>query len=360
MLGSDILVWPIVWPDAPEGHVSLPPGVWFDWHTGEIHGGGQPVLVPAGLDHLPLFVRAGSIIPMQSAVESTMETPAEPLILDVWPFGESTGSLYEDDGESMAYRRGEFCRSEFTCRTDGDAITLSLPACTQAAGQSAPLIRLHGLSRPVGSVVVTGEASETTGTALEPSDDEALAPPGAFRFDPASRAWLVRALPRDRGQTVLVKLGPDAGAVREAVTLRFDEKEQPIRHHRSVLPPVYSENGVEVVVRHAGNPQLLLPRMRLSAEALPVLKVRLATEHATTLGVQFATQEQPTLSDRPPMKFDITADGKVHDYSFDLQAASEGRWSGTAYWVMLSFPDNNRQGERIRVESVTFEPAAGM
>jgi hypothetical protein len=157
-----------------------------------------------------------------------------------------------------------------------------------------------------------------------------------------------------------VRLVDGDGVAREAVTLRFDETEQPIRHHRSVLPPVYSEGGVEVVVRHAGNPQLLLPRLRLSAEALPMLRVRLATDHATTLGVQFATEQEPTRSDQPAMRFAITADGKVHEYFFDLQAASEGRWSGTVYWVMLSFPDNSRQGETIRVESVAFEPAAGM
>ncbi len=360
MLGSDILVWPIVWPDAREGHVSLPPGVWFDWHTGEIHGGGQPVLVPAGLDHLPLFVRAGSIIPMQSAVESTMETPVEPLILDVWPFGESKGSLYEDDGQSIAYRRGEFCRSEFTCQADEHTITISLPACPQTVGGTAPLIRFRGLGRPVASVVVTPEGPETAAHISEPAGDEPLTEPGAFRFDPVSRAWLVRVLPRTRGQTVLVRLVDGDGVAREAVTLRFDETEQPIRHHRSVLPPVYSEGGVEVVVRHAGNPQLLLPRLRLSAEALPMLRVRLATDHATTLGVQFATEQEPTRSDQPAMRFAITADGKVHEYFFDLQAASEGRWSGTVYWVMLSFPDNSRQGETIRVESVAFEPAAGM
>jgi len=152
-----------------------------------------------------------------------------------------------------------------------------------------------------------------------------------------------------------VRLGPDENANREAVRLRFDEEKRPIPYHRGVLPPVYSQGGVEVAVRRAGNPQLLLPRMRLSAEALPVLKVRLAT----SLGVRFATRQEPTLSDRPAMKFAIRPDGRVHEYSFDLRQASDGRWSGTVYWVMLSFPDNNRQGERIRVETVAFEPAAG-
>jgi hypothetical protein len=365
MLGSDLLVWPIVWPDAREEHFSLPPGVWFDWHTGLIHGGGQPVRVPAELDHLALFVRAGAILPMQSAVESTTEVPAEPLMLDVWPFGDSKGSLYEDDGLSLAYQRGEFCRSEFWCRVGGDEVTVFLPACMELASRKPPLLRLHGLGRPVASVKLMGEppaevedasARAAKVVAVRPSQDRRLSSPGDFRYDADNRCWLVRAFARDRRQTVVVALGDDDGVARDAVTLRFDAKRNPIRYHRSVLPPTYADGAVSFVVRQANNPQMLLPRLRLSADALPLLKVRVAAEHATKLGVRFATEQDPTLSNQPALPFDLTPDGKSHDYMLDLVKVSEGRWSGTVYWVMLSFPEGSEQGETLTIESVSFEP----
>jgi alpha-glucosidase len=67
------------------------------------------------LAELPVFVRGGSVIPRQPLVQSTSETPTGPLELRVYPGANCHGSIYQDDGISFAYRRGEFLRQSFTC-----------------------------------------------------------------------------------------------------------------------------------------------------------------------------------------------------------------------------------------------------
>jgi alpha-glucosidase len=64
---------------------------------------------------LPVFVRGGAIIPMQPLVQSTNETPQGPLTLRVYAGELCSGSLYLDDGKTLAYRHGEFLRMQFSC-----------------------------------------------------------------------------------------------------------------------------------------------------------------------------------------------------------------------------------------------------
>jgi alpha-glucosidase len=68
------------------------------------------------LDRLPVFVRAGSILPTQPLVQSTADTPHGPLGLDVYPGADCHGAIYLDDGHSMEFRRGRFLRQKFGCR----------------------------------------------------------------------------------------------------------------------------------------------------------------------------------------------------------------------------------------------------
>jgi alpha-glucosidase len=67
------------------------------------------------LEHLPVYVRAGTILPSQPLVQSTAETPSGPLKLDVYPGADCAGTLYLDDGHSMAFQRGAFLRQSIRC-----------------------------------------------------------------------------------------------------------------------------------------------------------------------------------------------------------------------------------------------------
>lgn len=108
LLGTDVLVAPVVRPGQTKRMVYLPAGAWVDYWTDERLEGGRHVIVDAPLDTLPLFVREGAIVPLASERMST-ETEAEELALHLYPSTAglpSEYSLYEDDGRTFSYAEG--------------------------------------------------------------------------------------------------------------------------------------------------------------------------------------------------------------------------------------------------------------
>ncbi len=118
--GDAFLVAPVHEPGATNRTVWLPPGNrWIDYWTGQSYGGGQEVTVPAPLDHLPLLVRAGAIIPMRDYAPSVLRGNNATLTLDVYPEGsvkETEFTLYEDDGTSNDYLTNGYAATTFTCQ----------------------------------------------------------------------------------------------------------------------------------------------------------------------------------------------------------------------------------------------------
>jgi alpha-glucosidase len=101
-LGPDLLIAGPPKPESPEKFdICLPKGEWFDYWTGKPVARSKLTETPK-LDILPVFVRAGTILPRQPVVESTMETPTGPLALDVYPGDGCRGELYFDDGISVS------------------------------------------------------------------------------------------------------------------------------------------------------------------------------------------------------------------------------------------------------------------
>lgn len=125
-LGKALLIAPPPKMESPEPYeVCLPPGAWFDYWTGErVTGeaagteggdGASHITQTPSLEKLPVFVRGGTILPRQPLVQSTSETPNGPLILDVYPGSDCSGTIYFDDGHSMAFRDGHYLRQSITC-----------------------------------------------------------------------------------------------------------------------------------------------------------------------------------------------------------------------------------------------------
>jgi alpha-glucosidase len=154
----------------------------------------QPeVHIHRSLDTLPVFVRAGSIVPEQPLVESTDETPQGPLTLRVYPPAgpdkDCDGSLYLDDGISYAYQKGEFLRAAFTCKATPQGLMVTL---APRKGSFAPWwklvsIEVYGAAKPAvgastsslgggaSSPVSTGfDAEHHRITALIPDDGKGL------------------------------------------------------------------------------------------------------------------------------------------------------------------------------------------
>jgi alpha-glucosidase len=140
LLGPDLLIAPPPFVDEVEPYpVTLPSRDWYNFWTGEKVPQPMPasalLTVPEHPDlaTLPVFVRGGTILPMQPLVQNTNETPTGPLELRVYTGdpGENrtcSGSLYLDDGKTQAYRQGNFLRIAFTCTTENGALQIHIGA----------------------------------------------------------------------------------------------------------------------------------------------------------------------------------------------------------------------------------------
>jgi alpha-D-xyloside xylohydrolase len=106
MFGKELLVCPVTSYKARERSVYLPKGLWYDFWSGHGIQGGRTITAPAPYDQIPIFVRAGSILPVGPPLQYTSEKPADPLTLVVYPGLSGSFNLYEDDGKSYGYEKG--------------------------------------------------------------------------------------------------------------------------------------------------------------------------------------------------------------------------------------------------------------
>ncbi len=121
MIGADLLVAPIVTAGATERLVYLPKGEWYDYWTNKKHAGGTMIRVAAALDTVPMFVRAGAIIPTAPAMNYIGERAWDPITFAIYPDdrGSAETILYEDDGTSPAYKKGAFRRTRVAVSRSG-------------------------------------------------------------------------------------------------------------------------------------------------------------------------------------------------------------------------------------------------
>jgi alpha-glucosidase (family GH31 glycosyl hydrolase) len=122
--GRDVLVAPVVEQGATSRQVYLPRGGWSDFWTGERVDGGRETARAVDLETLPLYVRAGAILPLGPVKQYVNEKVDAPLSLTVYPGADGSFRLYEDDGTSFNYRKGEWMGIDM--RWDNAARKLSL------------------------------------------------------------------------------------------------------------------------------------------------------------------------------------------------------------------------------------------
>jgi alpha-D-xyloside xylohydrolase len=108
MYGPAFLVNPVTEQGATQRQVYFPPGQWYDFWTGATVQGGKFAQVSAPLDRLPLYVRAGSIVPMGPEEEYSNQKPADPIELRVFSGGDGDFTLYEDQGDTYNYEKGQY------------------------------------------------------------------------------------------------------------------------------------------------------------------------------------------------------------------------------------------------------------
>jgi alpha-glucosidase len=147
LFGPSLLIAPSPSPkEVGQYEVNLPPGVWFDYWTGErldrrtrtaardleqrdAKQPNKPLLIIPKLAELPVYVREGNILLIAPLIQSTDETPVGPLTLRVYAGEHCRGDLYQDEGKSFAFRSGQFLRLHFSCeRMPDGSLTIHLGA----------------------------------------------------------------------------------------------------------------------------------------------------------------------------------------------------------------------------------------
>jgi alpha-glucosidase len=131
MLGDDLLVSPIAEPaDTSTGLATrttwLPPGDWIEWGSGALlHGPGEVVRTYL-LDEIPLFARAGAVVPMQEPTTRVGDRREGPLVVRVFRGGDGASRLYEDAGNDLGYQEGEAAWTALSSTWTDDARRLSV------------------------------------------------------------------------------------------------------------------------------------------------------------------------------------------------------------------------------------------
>jgi alpha-D-xyloside xylohydrolase len=111
LFGPAFLVAPVTQFKARTRDVYLPAGTgWYDFYSGRMETGGKTIRAAAPYERMPLFVRAGSIVPMGPEIQHTGDKPGAPVTLHVYTGADGSFSLYEDDGVSRQYLNGAFAR----------------------------------------------------------------------------------------------------------------------------------------------------------------------------------------------------------------------------------------------------------
>lgn len=110
MCGDALLVCPVYTYQARRRELYLPAGLWYDFYTERPIEGGRHLTADAPYERMPLYARAGQIVPMGPAIEYTAQDTAGELIIHVYTGRDATFSLYEDEGTNYDYERGAFSR----------------------------------------------------------------------------------------------------------------------------------------------------------------------------------------------------------------------------------------------------------
>lgn len=124
LFGDAMLVSPVSRPILRDSMlvpktVWLPPGEWYEWDTGTRLTGGTTLTRCFSLDEIPVYLRAGAVIPMQPPMKNSSERAADPLILAIAPGDTGSTEVYEDEGNTVGYKRDRCARTPVSQKMDG-------------------------------------------------------------------------------------------------------------------------------------------------------------------------------------------------------------------------------------------------
>ena len=138
LLGNEILVAPVYEKGAATRTLSLPPGAWTHFWSGQSLEGGKEHTVEAPLEQIPLFLRAGSIVPLRHYAPSIEGGTNDSLILNVYPGADGTFRLVEDDGTSNEYLDGRYAVTDIELQDSGDRLKITIHPVAGRFSQMQP------------------------------------------------------------------------------------------------------------------------------------------------------------------------------------------------------------------------------
>jgi alpha-glucosidase len=257
MFGDSVLADPVTQPVAKDSQLAkisvwLPPGEWFERDSGANFHGPITVEREFSIGQIPLYVKGGSIIPMQPAMSYTGEKPVDPLILTVFPLQNGQTSkyrLYDDAGDTPGYQQEEFAWTPIQADLNADGAILTLTVAP-TAGHYAGMpnertyeFRLPG-NWPPTSVTVNNELLAYSGTADKPG----------WHFDGNTLTTVITTRRFSTGDAVSVKLRIDPQLARSRSMLDgLPGKLARLRETNDILNAAWPA---------AGSPDLLIDAMQ--------------------------------------------------------------------------------------------------
>ncbi len=196
MFGESILVAPVVKEGAREREVYLPTGSdWYDYWTGEKYVGGAVYTVKAPLDVVPVFIKAGAVIPIKDVVQYIGEKPDDLTTFLVYPGQNSKHIFYQDDGQTIEYTKGRYkeVAIEHTTGANKQAVRFNIVNDGYKSQEKFYYVKFMDVEQPEG-VQVNGMDIK----ALADQNSLYEAKEGAHYYDSKQKALIIKVYGTDK------------------------------------------------------------------------------------------------------------------------------------------------------------------
>lgn len=307
MFGDEMLVAPITQPVDKDSQIArrslwLPEGSWIEWQTGQHFKGPLAVNRDFSIRQIPVYVKTGSIIPVEPATGHTGEGRVNPLILTVFPPEDGLASvykLYEDAGNTPAYQHGEqaWTTIRATASADGACTTVNIsPAEGHYAGMPASRAYEVRLSEtwPPDSVTINGQIVNEVADKDQPG--------WSYEGDTLTTVIRTHSFSTAGAITVSVKIKPELARQRELLD-GFPGKTTRLRETYDILNQAWPEGWTPDVVidamqtgdRVTDHPQTALTEIAGFRSKLAALPKAIEAMHALEDSPEFQTAAKANL-----------------------------------------------------------------
>jgi alpha-glucosidase len=160
MFGDGLLIAPVLWPGVRNRSITLPKGEWYDYWTGKRYRGGTRIEVEAPMDKIPMFAKAGAVIPTQQVLQFSDQSPIDPLTYTVFMADSAQSEYYEDDGRSFDYEKGVFAKRtiRLTHINGKPQLTIGEVSGSYRYPDRSVVVQLVGVDDQPSMVRISGEA----------------------------------------------------------------------------------------------------------------------------------------------------------------------------------------------------------